>query len=68
MDLTPFNKIPASFIKKTLTDQQKEYIQIKFYIKEAMDKWEGTKLSLYYELVEEMPFSIHTIRKLAEQL
>lgn len=68
MELKPINKIPVSFIRKTLTDHQKELIQIKFYIKEAIDKWEGTKLSLYDTLAEELPLSVHTIRKLEQQI
>lgn len=68
LELTPFNKIPASFIRKTLTDHQKEYIQIKFFIKEAIDNWDGTKLSLYDKLADEIPMSIHTITKLGGQL
>jgi len=68
LKLTPINKIPCSFIRKTLTDHQKEYIAIKYYIKQAMEDWEGTKLSLYDQLVEELPLSIHSIKKLAEQI
>lgn len=68
MELVPFTDIPVSFIHETLTETQKEYIQIKFYIKEAMEKRKGTKADLYYQLAEDMPLSIHTIRKLAQQI
>ena len=68
MELTPFEDIPESFIKKTLTVHQKEYIQIKYYIKEAKENWKGVKVDLYENLSEIMPLSVHSIRKLAEQL
>lgn len=68
MELTPFKEIPESFIKKHLTHHQKEYIQIKYYIQMAMDKWEGSKVDLYEILGDEIPLSIHSIRKLAEGL
>lgn len=68
MELTPLKEIPIRFVRKTLTDYQKEQIQIKYYIKLAMDQWDGTKMDLYEELTEHMPFSIHTIRKLAQAL
>lgn len=68
MDLTPIKQIPVSFIRKTLTDQQTEYVQIKYYIKQAMDNWDGTKLDLYDKLAEDMPLSVHTIRKLGQQI
>ena len=68
MELTPLKDIPIKFVRKTLTDHQSEYIRIKFYIKEAMEQWEGTKMDLYEELAEDMPLSAHTIRKLAQAL
>jgi len=68
LNLIPIKNIPVSFIRKTLTQHQKEYIAIKFHIKVAMDKWEGTKLALYDQLAKEMPLSVHTIRKLAQQI
>lgn len=68
MELTPLKQIPVAFVRKTLTEHQKEYIQIKWYIKEAMEKWDGTKILLYEHLSEDMPLSFHTIRKLAEAL
>ena len=68
MDLIPFKEVPVSFIRKTLTNHQKEYIQIKYHIKLALEECEGTKIDLYEDLSEELPLSFHTIRKLAEAI
>jgi hypothetical protein len=73
---TPFDEIPDEFVLSTITEHQKKSIQIKYYIKQAIDEWKAkpshssrdTKGQLYQNLTEVLPLGLHSIEKLAKKL
>ena len=74
--LTEFDEIPISFTISTLTKHKRRTIQIKFYIKQAVDAWkaksshtsEDTRTQLYEDLAEILPLGFHSIEKFAKKL
>ena len=64
--MIPFAEIPADFILGTFTEYQRKAMEIKYYVKEEMKKWEDDKVIRYRELGKELFLSWHRIRKIAE--
>lgn len=73
---TPFDEIPTDFVISTLTEHKKKTIQIKYFIKQAVDKWkakpfhsiEDTKTQLYQDLAEVLPLGFYSVEKFAKEL
>ena len=61
-----FDQIPFSFLLKNLTPYQKKTIEIKYYIKQRMNKWVGFKQEFYDELADELHLSARRIRKIEQ--
>jgi len=59
---------PPNFVSNALTTHQKEAIQIKYYIKLALDKWKEERSKLYDKLIPELRLSYEWIRTTAEKL
>ncbi len=66
--MIPFQDIPTNFILNTLTVHQKEIIQIKDYIKLALDNWTKRRGILYEQLAPELHLGSDSIRRFAEKL
>lgn len=66
--MIPFEEIPTNFALNTLTSFQKEVIQIRYYIKLAMDKCVGDKQKTYREIAPQLNLSIHRIITLSKRL
>ena len=74
--LTSFDQIPIDFTLSTLTEHKRKTIQIKYYIKQAVDAWkskashtiEDTRTQLYEDLSEILPLGFHSIEKFAKKL
>lgn len=63
-----FEDIPTNFVSSVLTVHQKEAIQIKYYIKLALDEWTEGRGKLYEKLIPELHISYEWIRTTAEKL
>ena len=66
--MIPYEEIPTNFVSSTLTVHQKEIVQIKYYIKLALDKWDGEREKLYDKLIPELHLGSRSIRRFAENL
>lgn len=64
----PFEDIPTNFVSSTLTVLQKEIIQIKYYIKLALDNWTDSKAELHEKLSPQLRLSVHRVNTLTKGL
>ena len=64
--MIPFDQIPFSFLLKNLTFHQKGTIEIKYYIKQEMNKCEGIKQRRYEQLADELHLSIRRVRMIEQ--
>ena len=67
--LIQFEDIPHNFVSAILTRHQKEGVQMNYYIKSQLDKWEGLRRTeLYGAISQELKLSPFSIRKMSERL